>query len=88
MKITPREAEVLALIAQGLNNTEISEKMRVSYQTTKNNITHIIQKTGIGNRTLLAFYALRMGYVTQQQIDNAINDCIETAKEEQGEDNV
>jgi hypothetical protein len=75
-------------MAQGLNNTEISQMMEVSYQTTKNNITNIIQKTGMGNRTLLAFYALKRGYVTQQQIDNAINGCIANAKEEQGEGNV
>jgi len=72
MKLTLREAEILCLLAQGFTNTEIGHKLHVTYKTVSNHLTSIIEKTGIENRTLLAFWALKAGYVSQQVIDNAI----------------
>jgi len=75
MKMTLREAEILCLIAQGFTNTEIGHKLHVTYKTVSNHLTSIIEKTGIENRMLLAFYALKMGHVTQETIDNAIDNA-------------
>lgn len=79
--ISPKESEVLKFIAQGLTNIEISRKMKLSDQTIKNHITSINKKTGMSNRTLLALYALKMGYVTQQEVDKILYKCMEYAKE-------
>jgi DNA-binding NarL/FixJ family response regulator len=80
--ISPKEAEVLKFIAQGLTNIEISRKMRLSDQTIKNHISSIFKKTGTNNRTLLALYALKMGYVSQQEIDKILDKCMQYAREE------
>ena len=44
--LTPREAEVLALIAEGLTNTEIAERLVVSAATVKTHVNHIFAKAG------------------------------------------
>jgi DNA-binding NarL/FixJ family response regulator len=74
VKISPREAEVLRFLAQGLTNKEVAKKMEISDQTVKNHLMSISKKTGINNRTLLALFALRNGYVTQESIDQTISE--------------
>lgn len=81
MAISPREAEVLNFIAQGLTNVETARKMKLSDQTIKNHIMSISKKTGMNNRTLLALYALKMGYISQQEIDKILDECLKQARE-------
>lgn len=48
--LTPRESEVLELIAQGLDNAQIAARLDLSEKTVRNNITHIFDKIQVENR--------------------------------------
>ncbi|MCL5677282.1 MAG: response regulator transcription factor [Firmicutes bacterium] len=61
--LTSREMEVLAMIAQGYNNKEISEKLVISEKTCKNHVTAIFTKLNVSDRTQAALYAIRQGWV-------------------------
>jgi DNA-binding NarL/FixJ family response regulator len=60
-ELTPREAEVLALIAEGLTNTEIAERLVVSAATVKSHVNHIFAKIGARDRAQAVVYAYANG---------------------------
>jgi len=59
--LTEREVEVLKLIAQGLSNQSIAEKLVISERTVRTHVGHILNKLHLANRTQAALYALREG---------------------------
>lgn len=59
--LTEREAEVLALIAQGRSNGEIASELYVAEATVKTHVNRILAKTGARDRTQAAAYAHRHG---------------------------
>jgi DNA-binding NarL/FixJ family response regulator len=61
--LTAREREILALIAQGMNNREIGEALSVTVSTVKTHIEHILAKLQATDRVQAAVWAVRHGYV-------------------------
>jgi DNA-binding NarL/FixJ family response regulator len=59
--LTPRELEVLALIAEGLTNAEIAERLVVSAATVKSHVNHIFAKIGARDRAQAVVYAYANG---------------------------
>jgi DNA-binding CsgD family transcriptional regulator len=57
--LSPREVQILALIARGLSNREIGRTLSISEHTAANHIRNILRKTGCVNRTEAASYAHR-----------------------------
>jgi NarL family two-component system response regulator LiaR len=59
--LTEREMETLRLIARGLTNQEIGEKLTISERTVGKHVSNILNKLHLANRTQVALYALRRG---------------------------
>ena len=62
--LTPREIEVLELLAEGLPNKAIAARLRISDQTVKFHIAAISSKLGAANRTDIVRRAVRGGLIT------------------------
>jgi DNA-binding NarL/FixJ family response regulator len=57
--LTPREVDVLRLLAQGMSDREIAEALAISERTAGNHVQHAMQKIGADSRTAAAVYAVR-----------------------------
>jgi DNA-binding CsgD family transcriptional regulator len=63
--LSPREAQILELVAKGLSNREIGEQLTISEHTAANHIRSILRKTDCANRTEAASYAHRHGLASR-----------------------
>lgn len=61
--ISARHKEVLELVALGLTNKEIGQKLFISEDTVKTHVRRLMQKTGTGTRVSLVVLAARMGWL-------------------------
>jgi DNA-binding NarL/FixJ family response regulator len=59
--LTPRELDVLALIARGRSNKVIARELGVAEKTVKTHVSHILAKLGVSDRTQAALYAVKQG---------------------------
>lgn len=59
--LTPREMEILRFVAQGMENTEIAEKLFISEATVRTHVSNIMSKLHLASRTQVALFALREG---------------------------
>ena len=64
-ELTEREREVLELIARGLTNRQIAEKMVISEKTVKTHVSNLLDKLDLEDRTRAAIWALKHGLGTQ-----------------------
>ncbi|MFM7437795.1 MAG: LuxR C-terminal-related transcriptional regulator [Snowella sp.] len=72
VSLSGREIEILELVAIGLTNLEISEKLEISKRTVDNHISHILTKTKTDNRVELVRWGLQWGKVCL----NDVNCCV------------
>ena len=66
--ISDREKDVLSLIAQGLTNREIAERLVISENTARNHVSRILEKLGMTRRSELAAWVTRVGLVSDDQL--------------------
>jgi DNA-binding NarL/FixJ family response regulator len=59
--ITPRETEVLRLVAKGLTARRIAERLGLSHRTVENHVQNVLRKLQLTNRVELARYAIEQG---------------------------
>jgi HD-GYP domain-containing protein (c-di-GMP phosphodiesterase class II) len=59
--LTPRELEVLVLLARGASNREIAKRLVIADKTAANHVEHIYLKIGVSTRTAATLYAMRQG---------------------------
>jgi NarL family two-component system response regulator LiaR len=65
--LTPREMDTLRLVAQGLSNEEIADRLVISERTVRNYVSNILGKLHLANRVQAALYALREGIADQDE---------------------
>jgi DNA-binding CsgD family transcriptional regulator len=59
--LTPREREVAALLAEGVSNAELAQRLFISRKTAAVHVSNILAKLGMGSRTEVAAWAIREG---------------------------
>jgi DNA-binding CsgD family transcriptional regulator len=78
--LSDRELQVVELIASGLTNQEIADKLEISKRTVDNHISNILNKTATGNRVALVRWAMQWGKVCLENI----NCCVLPEPEDKG----
>lgn len=61
VQLTPRESQVLRLIAMGLSNQEIADSLEISVETVKEHVQNMLRKMSLNDRTQAAVWAIRHG---------------------------
>lgn len=61
--LTPREIEILKLVATGMANKQIAYKLQISEKTVRNHVSNMYEKLGIYDRSQAVLYAVRKGLV-------------------------
>jgi DNA-binding CsgD family transcriptional regulator len=67
--LSDRELQIVELVAAGLTNQEIAEKLDISKRTVDNHISNILTKTATGNRVALVRWALQWGKVCIDEVN-------------------
>jgi two-component system, NarL family, response regulator LiaR len=67
-ELTDRETDVLKLIAGGLTNSQIAEKLVISENTVKGHVSNILSKLHLADRTQVAVYAWQQGIVNRSNV--------------------
>jgi DNA-binding NarL/FixJ family response regulator len=67
--LSDRELQVIELVAAGLTNQEIAEKLEISKRTVDNHVSNILTKTETDNRVALVRWALQWGKVCLDEVN-------------------
>lgn len=67
-EFTHREIQVLRLLTIGTGNEEIAAKLKISQNTVKTHIKHLLEKTGFESRTRLAIQSRVTGFVIEDDL--------------------
>lgn len=67
--LSERELQIIELVATGLTNQEIAEKLEISKRTVDNHVSNILTKTTTENRVALVRWALRWGKVCLNDVN-------------------
>jgi two-component system, NarL family, response regulator LiaR len=67
--LSRREIDVLRLVAHGLANEQIGERLFISEATVRTHVSNVLEKLGLANRTQAALYALRHGLASIDDVD-------------------
>ena len=67
--LSERELRIIDLVADGLTNQEIAQKLEISKRTVDNHISNILTKTGTDNRVALVRWALQWGKVCLNDVN-------------------
>jgi DNA-binding NarL/FixJ family response regulator len=62
-RLTLRERQLIVVVAEGLGNSEIADRLRISEATVRNHLTSIFKKLGLHSRFELLMYAINQGLV-------------------------
>ena len=62
--LTPREREILALVADGLSNADIAARLHVGRATVKTHLLHVFDKLGVNDRSAAVVTALKQGIIS------------------------
>jgi DNA-binding NarL/FixJ family response regulator len=68
--LTPSERQVLSLLAQGLDNAAIAERLVVTKRTVQNHVSSVYDKLGVNSRTEAMLYAIRHGLAQVEALDD------------------
>jgi DNA-binding CsgD family transcriptional regulator len=68
--LTPREAEILVLVARGLSNKAIAASLSVSARTVSSHVEHVYTKAAVSTRGAAAMFAMRHGLVFPASVDD------------------
>ena len=71
-ELTPRETDVLRLLADGQSNKEIAGNLSIGEKTVKTHVSHILSKLGVASRTQAALYAARVGLVPAGEVGERV----------------
>lgn len=72
--LTPREAEILGLVANGLSNKEIATRLTITEGTVKNHVHNSLEKLHLSNRVQAAAFAVRQGYTQPAEREPATDE--------------
>ena len=75
--LSPREMEILRCVTRGLSNKVIAHELGISHQTVRNHMTSILNKLNVRGRTEAAVYALKRGWVRQEDFHPPDDDAEE-----------
>lgn len=81
LKLTPRQNEVLHLLARGMSNKEVARELNIAEGTSKIHTTALLRALGARNRTEAAFMAARL-FSSNENVGRGLNDKLAKIKEQ------